>query len=307
MKLLKKLMVVFVAALMVMSLTSKVNAEPATDGSITISNTTSGKTYTAYKVFSATYTDDNPQKVAYFYDGSNEDFLAALNAASSPFELTGPVDGLYNVVRKADVEDATIIDFIKNNAEKYGAGTTKDGNGSSITFSGLDYGYYYITTTSGTAVTIDSALKDVTVIDKNQGSTLDKQEQIATQGYYVDKDGTHTVENPIPTANVGDTVSYKVVGSFTQYQGTDKVTKFRFVDTMSAGLTADKNVVVKVKTTGDTALRELTVGTGFGLEFELAFGGRPRYHHVAVLVAITLREEDVIGIRGFLLGYGLRI
>ena len=248
------------AMILTMSIAMSATAFAATDGSVTVSNKTSGKTYTAYKVFSATYTNDNPQKVAYFYDGSNATFLANLQADNSPFTLTGPVNGVYNVIRKTGKQDSDIIDFLKANKDNFGSGTTKNGNGGSLVFDGLDYGYYYITTTNGTAVTIDSALKDVTVIDKNQGSTLDKQEKIANGTWSYDDSNVdgHKVENPVPTANVGDTVSYKVTGSFTQYQGETKVVAFRFKDTMSAGLTADKNVVIKVKSTGDTEFRTLT-------------------------------------------------
>ena len=221
---------------------SMATAFAATDGKITVSNTTTGKTYSLYKVFSATYQGDN---VAYFYDGSNSTFLANLQANDSPFTLTGPVSGLYNVIRKENTSDSAVTDFIKNNAANLTFIETKDGNGGALDFTGLDYGYYYISTTNGAAVTIDSALKEVTVIDKNQGSTLDKQEQIAAQGYYVDENG-HKIENPIPTANVGDTVSYKVVGIITQYQGEKKVVAFKWVDTMSAGLTADRNVQIKI-------------------------------------------------------------
>ena len=218
------------------------SAFAANDGSVTISNTMQGKEYKIYKVFDATYDGDN---VSYFYDGSNATFLAALQDEDSPFTLTGPVGGVYNVIPK-NVVDSVIIDFIKGQAENFGnAVATKTGTGGALTFNGLAYGYYYITSEVGAVVTINSALKDVTVIDKNQGSTLDKQEQIANQGYYVDENG-HKVENPIPTANVGDTVSYKVVGIITQYQGEKKVVAFKWTDTMSAGLTADRNVQIKI-------------------------------------------------------------
>ena len=251
------------ALALALTLTLVGSAMAATDGSITISNTTTGKTYTAYKVFSATYSGSN---VSYFYDGSNATFLSSLRASTSPFTLTGPVDGVYNVIRKDNIQDSAIIAFIKDNADNLGTGTTKNGNGGSLVFDGLDYGYYYISTTNGTAVTIDSALKDVTVIDKNQGSTLDKQEQIATQGYYIDENG-HKTEDPIPTANVGDTINYKVVGKFTQYQGEKKVVAFKWVDTMSAGLTAKKDVVIKIKSTGDSNFRTLTKDTDYTVTY----------------------------------------
>ena len=99
------------------------------------------------------------------------------------------------------------------------------------------------TTTTGSAVTIDSALKDVTVIDKNEViPPPDKAEQVAN--------GTWTEEpesgNESTTGNIGDTVNYKVTGSFNRYQGEELVTKITFTDTMSTGLTPNKDVVIKI-------------------------------------------------------------
>lgn len=66
----------------------------AGEGSITVSNTTTGKTYTAYKVFDAAY---NGTDVSYTYDGSNAEFLAALQAATTLFTVTEITSRIYNV------------------------------------------------------------------------------------------------------------------------------------------------------------------------------------------------------------------
>jgi len=223
---------------------ASMSAFAANDGSITISNTTQDATYAIYKVFDATYQGNN---VAYFYDGSNATFLAALQASTSPFTLTGPVNGVYNVIRKDTANDEAVINFIKGQVGNFGtAVATPTGNGASVTASGLPYGYYFITSSVGTVVTIDSALKDVTVIDKNQETTLDKEEKVAN-GTWV-YDGPYSDSVTPPTGNVGDTVEYKVEGTWTRYVGEDIVKTLKWHDVMSAGLTADQNVVVKFGT-----------------------------------------------------------
>ena len=235
----KKILALVLALVMVLMVGA---AFAATDGSITVQNTTSGKSYEVYKVFSATYSGTN---VSYFYDGSNATFLANLQASTSPFTVTGPVDGLYNVIKKSDAGDSTVINFIKDNAENFGdAVATQNGNGEALTFTDLDYGYYYIKSEVGAVVTIDSALKDVTLIDKNQTTTLDKQEQVEA-GTWLYQGIDHDEEN-VPTAKVGDTVNYKVVGTITRYIGEDKVKSFTWTDTMTAGLTPDQNVVITI-------------------------------------------------------------
>ena len=235
----KKMFALVIAMVMVLAMSTSVFAEA--DGSITIQNTVKGSTYNVYKVFDATYSGD---KVAYSYDGSNATFLAALQAGSSPFNCIAATSGGYAISVKDGVEDSVILGFIKDQEGNFGnVVATLTGNGDTKTVSNLAYGYYYITTTTGSTVTINSALKDVTVIDKNEViPPPDKAEQVAN--------GTWTEEpangNERTTGNIGDTVNYNVTGSFKRYQGEELVTKITFTDTMSEGLTPNKNVVIKI-------------------------------------------------------------
>lgn len=246
MKRMKKMLalVTTLAMLLTMVAATGLTAFAADDGSITIQNTVKDKTYNVYKVFDATYSGD---KVAYSYDGSNAAFLAALQGESSPFNCVAATAGGYSITKKANVTDDAILTFIKGQEGNFGtAVATKTGDGKTQTVTGLGYGYYYITTTTGANVTIDSALKDVTVIDKNEViPPPDKAEQVAN--------GTWTTEptsgNESTTGNVGDTVNYKVTGSFNRYEGETLVTKLTFSDTMSAGLTPNKDVVIKINGT----------------------------------------------------------
>ncbi len=262
----KKLLTAMLVAVMALAFSSAL-AFAADDGSITVSNTTSGKTYTATKIFDATYAGSGAdQKVSYTYTkaGETDALLTALLGESSPFTLTqvGETD-TYNVALKDGKKAADVAAFFGAQAANLPAGTTKNGTGGELVFDGLGYGYYYITTTNGTAVTIDSALKDVTVIDKNQETTTpDKEESVvdpasaSANWLYA---GANAVENPIPTASVGDTVWYRVKGTFTQYEGTDYVKALHFKDTMTSGLTADQNVAVKINGTTLTSGTDYTV------------------------------------------------
>lgn len=242
MKKMKKFFALLIAMVMVLGMSTSVFA--ADDGSITIQNTVKGKTYTVYKVFDATYSGD---KVAYTYDGSNTTFLTALQADSSPFTVTANTAKNYNVALKDGKTQSDVSTFLTAQKANLGSAVkTATGNGNTQTLKGLDYGYYYITTTTGSAVTIDSALKDVTVIDKNEViPPPDKAEKVAN-GKWTEEP---TNGNESTTGNIGDTVNYKVTGSFNRYQGEDLVTKITFTDTMSAGLTPKKDVVIKINGT----------------------------------------------------------
>lgn len=244
----RKLATLLLALVVVLSLATTAFAA-GNDGSITISNATEGATYAVYKVFDLTYEGD---AVAYFYTktGDTDALYNALTGESSPFTLTAATtENVYNVSLKAGNTAANISAFLKANESKLGtaAGTTV-ATGETVTFTGLDYGYYYITSSLGAVVTIDSAKKDVAVIDKNQTIPVpDKQESVDGGNNY-QYQGTTQVTS-IPTASIGDTVNYKVVGAFTQFVGEDVVKALKFTDTMSAGLTADQNVVVKINGT----------------------------------------------------------
>ena len=242
MKKMRKFFALLIAMVMVLGMSTSVFA--AGDGSITIQNTVKEKTYTVYKVFDATYSGD---KVAYTYNGSNPTFLTALQGDSSPFTVTANTANNYNVALKDGKTPSDVSTFLQAQQANLGnAVTTVTGDGKTKTINELDYGYYYITTTTGTTVTIDSAIPSATVIDKNEViPPPDKAERVAN--------GTWTKEpesgNESTTGNIGDTVNYKVTGSFNRYQGEDLVAKITFTDTMSAGLTPNKDVVIKINGT----------------------------------------------------------
>lgn len=242
MKKMKKIFALLIAMVMVLGMSTSVFA--ASDGTITIQNTVKDKSYEVYKVFDATYSGTN---VSYTYDGSNATFLAALQGESSPFTATANTAGTYNIALKEGKTASDVSTFLTAQKANLGSAVkTATGDGKTQTLTGLDYGYYYITTTTGSAVTIDSALKDVTVIDKNEViPPPDKAEKVANGEWTEEPESG----NERTTGNIGDTVNYKVTGSFNRYQGEELVTKITFTDTMSAGLTPNKDVVIKINGT----------------------------------------------------------
>ena len=275
----KKIVALLLAAVMVFAMgTVAFASEGGTaDGSITIQNTVPEKEYEVFKVFDATYSGDN---VSYTYDGSNATFLAALQADSSPFTVTQNASGSYNVVRKENATDADIISFIEGQEGNFGdAVETLTGNGKAQTVDGLDYGYYYITTTTGSAVTIDSALKDVTVIDKNEElPPPDKQESFDKENWVIEGD-----------ANIGDTISYKVTGKINRYQGEEVITSITLTDTLDKGLTRNQDAVLKVDGT------TLVAGT----DYTISYSGQD------MVIKVTTATVDADGNPTFIFDTGV--
>lgn len=210
---LSKLFAMALALIMVMALT--VPAMAAGTGSITITNATVGETYAGYKIFDATYSGEN---VAYTIK-SNSQFYGAVSTADDVFTLTeSSVTGTYNV---ALVQDADVLAWVKGlNIEGFTPDlTATEADSDTVAWSSVPYGYYYITSSLGTLITVDSNLPDVSVIDKNQ------------------KPGT----NPSKTAGdedyeIGETIPFTVTFTATNYDGETAITEYYVTDTMPDGM-----------------------------------------------------------------------
>lgn len=241
MKHVKKLASLLLALVMVLGLaTTAFAANP--DGSITISNATVGETYSVYKVFDLTYEGD---AVSYTYTktGETDALYTALAGDASPFTLTATTtENVYNVSLKDSKTAADVSTFLKGNESNLTktagpvAATTNE-----VKFENLPYGYYYITSSLGTVVTIDSAKKDVTVIDKNQKPGWDPENPTnpdvsGKQGKFVaaTENGTY---GKTSTAAIGDTAYFKINAFAPKYAGDKLVAAYTFTDTLGDGFT----------------------------------------------------------------------
>ncbi|MCZ9313225.1 MAG: SpaA isopeptide-forming pilin-related protein, partial [Methanocorpusculum sp.] len=274
MKTMKKVIALLLVAVMAIGLMAT-TAFAANDGTITVRNATVGEEYAVYKIFDLTYgtplTGASGQKtpVAYSYTktGANDALYTALTAADSPFTLTATsTPNVYNVSSTADA--ATISSFLTGLTE-YGktetdagtnllagckVGDTKTAAANTVTFEDLPYGYYYVTSSLGSVVTIDSTLKNVTVVDKNQGPSWDNNPEDPDDPtppdgntnpgkVIVDDEGNKSTVNSV---NYGDTVHFNISVNATAYDGTGLVTYYYITDTLADGFGAAQDIVVKV-------------------------------------------------------------
>ena len=108
-----------------------------------------------------------------------------------------------------------------------------------------------MTSEVGTVLTIDSTLKDVNVIDKNQGPTWDNGDnpgevgpgKVITTEPNADGDYEKLTEN---TVNYGDTVNFSIAINATSHVGDQEVTYYYITDTLAAGFNAAENITVYV-------------------------------------------------------------
>ena len=228
MKHLKKLTTLLLALALVLSLSVTGFAATVTlaDGasgsaSITValpSGVTASNTYKIYKVFDATT------------NGTSISYTLVSGKSGAPEGFT--VDTAGNVSfsgTSLSQENIAAIDAYVTDSDLMATVVT-DGTESSFTVEGLPYGYYYITTTTGSVVTVDSTHPDATVQDKNTAPELDKS---ITGAGSIDEAGEKAL------AQVGKTVSYSV--TITVGNGAEN---YVFHDQMSAGLQYNGDVSV---------------------------------------------------------------
>ena len=179
-------------------------------------------TYTVYKVFNATNNGTSDSISYQLLDGvttapngftvddAGNVYLGTVSDTepSSGDYFTIQVGGAtkYMTPQTTDLTD-TQIAAIADYASKVEVGTvTITGASTEKTVTVPDYGYYYITTTTGTVVTIDSTSPSAEVEDKNTIPSLDKKAKQAADPTYMEID--EAGENAI--AQVGKVIPYEV-------------------------------------------------------------------------------------------------
>jgi len=233
MKSFKKMMALVIAVVMVMAISLPVFATTQTvgtgNGSITISNAEKDASYGLYKLFDATVGTDG--SIAYSLpsgkDVESDDFF------NTYFDVTNG-----NVIAKSTfTEDVLKSDAFKTWARTFGTqvGSSVTATESEIVFDKIPFGYYFVTSSLGTVLTVDSANPNATVVDKNQTVSFDKN--------IVDDP-----ENPVKVneAGLNEDIDFDITVTSKNYDGADKVFKYVVYDTMDPGFSLTGAPVVKV-------------------------------------------------------------
>ena len=211
-----------------------INKTPGVTGpaSITVQLPTTPEGYTAdnqykiYKVFDASLAPDG-QGISYTLSGDH-------TTVPDGFQLDDA--GNVKYVRSENPVELTQadIDAIKayvNDGDLVATVNTQAGD-TSFTVEDLPYGYYFITTTTGTVLTVDSTHPNAEVQDKNELPPVDKR---ITNASSMDEDGKKAL------AQVGTVVEY--TATIVKKTGAEN---YEFHDTMSAGLAYNGDIKVYV-------------------------------------------------------------
>ena len=296
MKHVKKLASVLLALVMALALTATAFAEGET-GSITINDAVVGQTYTIYQLLDLE--SYNASANAYAYKATT-----AWNTFINRDDIKGTyveVDAQGYVTWKGDADAAAFAKL----AQKYAKDNSITNQGSvtatstTVSFTGLDLGYYLVDTTLGTLCSLDTTNPSVTMEEKNEVPTNVKTVEEDSTGNYGQKND----------ADIGQTVNFK--STITAQAGAEN---YVFHDTMSAGLTLNKasikvnGVAVTDGQGNDVAGDNYTVsypsGDGSdGCTFEIAFAQSyldtiTAATTITITYSATLNENAVVGLPG---------
>lgn len=270
MKNMKKIMAVILACAMTfaMSVTAFAAQEVGTattgTGSITISNPSNGIEYKVYKIFDATvgakgeinytksgFTELKKDDTVYFKADTAGNITATDAAKDSEGKLTA--------------DAIALLDSIKGNAV---ATVTSNGQ-TPLVFQGLAYGYYYVESGLGTAVSVDSTNPNATITDKNT-TTPHWDDDDTENGKLVSTDGGTTWVDST-SVNAGDTVSFKLEITSSNYDDDKQIADFIISDDLPDGLTFGSITSVKV---GDTILTKDADTNGYTMTDSTATDGK---------------------------------
>lgn len=245
----KRLFAAIVALVLSVAMVTPAFAESGTntkDGTITINNAVPGETYSIYQILTLESYDTDAGAYSYKATSEWKEWLETQTSYVS-------IDESGYVTWVASSDDATVAAFAKlalayaesNNisatkSEKAPAAAEEGQTTSTVTFSGLNLGWYLVDTSLGSLCSLGTTNKNATIQEKNSVPSIDKE--------VVDGDGNEP--------SVGDSVNFKI--TVTAQKGAQN---YVVHDTMSDGLTFNDDVKVTANNTELTANVDYSVST----------------------------------------------
>lgn len=237
MKLIKKIAAIMFAFMMVVSMSCNVKAEDTegvygqNDGSIKITGALQGQTYTIYEMLKLeSFSGNNySYKIA---DGWENFFKeGAEGAAYMQKDENGYMSfrtGKDGDADRREFAQKALVYAKKTTGINTKSESTKE-NETTVTFNGLNLGYYLVGSTTGALCGLDTTNKHVDIEEKNGVPSVDKK---------IVQNDTDVESN---FANIGETINFKT--TITAQKGAQS---YVLHDTMEKGFTFNKDVKVKV-------------------------------------------------------------
>ena len=261
MKKLRKMLALLLSLTMILAMGLSVSAEEDDDASsdtysITITNATEEHTYSAYQIFKGDLsTNENDEKVLSniewgegVYDTTQIDKKTLIEAVKeiTDFEECSDAKSVAEVLKSADTETvdafaAVVAKYTSSTAQ----GTSSDLNDGEYTISDLDAGYYLVKDalengTEGDAVSkfMLEVVGDAVVAPKSSVPSVEKKVKEKNDSTNVTSDWQDAADY-----DIGDEVPFQLTGTMPSSLGDYTSYSYTFNDTLSKGLTFDKDSV----------------------------------------------------------------
>lgn len=288
MKHLKKIAGFLLALVMVFTMTANTFAAEQTNqkGTITINNAVEGQTYKVYQILALESYDADTG--AYSYKPASETWKTWLTTKKA--YVTVDTNDYVTWVAGADAAAFAKLALEYAASASISPAGTKKADGTTVTFSELDLGYYLLDSSLGSLCSLDTTNPNVTMEEKNAKPTIDKT---------VEEDSTSTY-GKLNDADLKQTVNFK--STITAQAGAQN---YVFHDKMEEGLTFGS--VTKITWKGsDVSADQYTVKTeslSDDCTFEVVFkqefcDGLAANDEVVIEYTASLNENAKIGVPG---------
>lgn len=184
----RKIIAFLLAAVMVLAMC--IPAMAADNYTITVNNAKNGETYTAYKIFDASYASETDNAVSYTADKAIVGLITKNGGVNGlTFEQIGTTDEYVVTVDKdtfnaAKAEEfAKLLDSVKDQLPKSAKVAEVRAAGGKAEITVPSKGYYFVDTTLGSLCALGTA-KNVTVEEKNTIPSEEKTVSDTENGPY---------------------------------------------------------------------------------------------------------------------------
>ena len=250
------------------------NPADADNATITINNPAKGETYNVYKLFDATVGANG--EISYQCTGDIPSDLSAFFTKDTNNNVI-PDDSILIKDDNGKVTGSKMTDELKAALETWAgkqsaatATAVSDGK-EALSFTGLPYGYYVMTTThkpdgenAKAAITVDSTKPNASIYDKNVNEPTAKKE-VEEESY-----------------SIGDTVKYTATFDTTNYMGegenAKQVVEYVITDTLPNYLDP-----------ATTKITKITIG---GTEYKVE-GNVPQFTNKSITIPWATKDESV--------------
>lgn len=242
MKLIKKIAAIMFAFMMVVSMSCNVKADDTTTattekGTITINNAVDGQTYTIYKLLDLESYDKTKNNYSYKPANGWESFIDQ----NTDYFIKNEYDGISwkanegetteQAQKRASALAKKALEYAKDPSKSITCSDTKTAHSTTVTFSGLDLGYYLVDSSVGALCSLNTTNPSAEIKEKNGQPTVEKKVSSTDGNGYGDRNDV----------NIGDKVYFQTI--ITAQAGAQD---YVLHDTMDEGFTFTNNIQVKL-------------------------------------------------------------